>query len=358
MRKPYWIKRLNCWYVKSSSGREIRLDPDKTRAFALWHDLAAQLEHRGTLATWTGVSHAFLEEHRRELSKSRYDDLERYAASFAIFYSGPVAKITKKVVYDWLDAPKRGRRRKDDDDGNPVYGPDRVWSESAKRDAGVAIKRILRWAHGEGLISRNPLHSLKLPEPQPRKVLIDPATHGAMVRDCMGQERKEDRSFALYLIASHCGARPQQIRDVTVEATAPNAWVFTKHKTAAKTGKPMVVYLSPCLQTLTSILAARHKSGPLFRNGAEKPWKKDTVSQRIRRIRKRLGLPDGVIAYAYRHTYATTALGAGVPIATVAQLLGHTDSRMVSRVYGHLDQLPLHLIEAASKVSKQRLSSK
>ncbi len=355
MRKPYFLKRLRCWYVKTSSGKSIRLDPDKAKAFAKWHDLASQLEHRGPLATWTGLANAFLEEHRGEMSAARFDDLERYAASFALHYSGLVSKLTKKLVYDWLDAPKRGRRRKDDDEGNAVFGPDRTWSESAKRDAGAAIKRILRWAHGEGLISRNPLHSLKLPEPQPRKILIDQDTHAKMVQDCMGQERKGDRSFALYLIASHCGARPQQIREIAAANVVPGAWVFHSHKTAKKTGKPLVVYLSPCLQTLTAILSARHTQGPLFRNG-QGAWKKDTVSQRIRRIRKRLDLPDGVIAYAYRHTFATTALGAGIPIATVAHLLGHQDSRMVSKVYGHLDQLPAHMIEAAARVSQKRLT--
>jgi integrase len=37
-----------------------------------------------------------------------------------------------------------------------------------------------------------------------------------------------------------------------------------------------------------------------------------------------------------RHTYASGLVNKGVPLAFVAELLGHTDIRMVSKHYGHL----------------------
>lgn len=46
MRKPYYRTARQCWYVKNSKGKAIRLDPDKEAAFELWHKLvAAGIDH-------------------------------------------------------------------------------------------------------------------------------------------------------------------------------------------------------------------------------------------------------------------------------------------------------------------------
>jgi hypothetical protein len=39
MKKPFWITKLNCWYVKDRHGKQIRLDPDETKAFEMWRKL-------------------------------------------------------------------------------------------------------------------------------------------------------------------------------------------------------------------------------------------------------------------------------------------------------------------------------
>lgn len=160
-------------------------------------------------------------------------------------------------------------------------------------------------------------------------------------------------AFGLYLIACRSGARPQQIRDVEATNVIGQTWVFKRHKSIKKTQKPLMVFLSPCLLTITKVLLARRLSGPLFVNDNGEPWKKDSVDQRMRRIRKRLDLPPATVVYAYRHGFATDALLSGVSIATVAQLLEHTSTQMVSRVYGHLDQHQQHLINAAAMVRKK-----
>ena len=44
-------------------------------------------------------------------------------------------------------------------------------------------------------------------------------------------------------------------------------------------------------------------------------------------------------------------------IATVAELLGHTSTRMVSKVYGHLDQHKQHLMDAVAKAAARRFGT-
>ncbi len=345
MRKPFFKKSHNCWYVRDASGRDIRLDPVERKAFDMWHELAAALERSGVNATMLGVCQAFLDEHE---DLRNYANVERYAVSFCQWYSGRVEDLTKKDVYEWLDAPKPGRLRKDGS-----RGPDRTWAAHSRRDAASTIRRITRWAHGEGLIGRNPLHSLTVSQPEPRSTIITKAQHESMVRYCM--EGKEP-GFAAVLIALRCGARPQQIRMVKVENCIGAAWVFRDHKTRKKTAKPLVVYLPPCLLTLSKLLCDRYGEGFLFRNSKGEPWKKDTIGQRFERMRSKLGLPEGIVAYSYRHTFATEALAAGLHATSVAQLLGHKDTRMVTQTYGHLEKVDSYLSEEAAKVARNRHS--
>ena len=228
---------------------------------------------------------------------------------------------------------------------------------ACKGAAGRAVGRAFRWAHNEGMIARNPLANMRLEQPEPRVTLLSPATHEAMIMHC--RSSSDARPFALYLIASHCGARPQQIRDVTVDHISPDGtrWTFQKHKNKKKTRKALTVYLSPCLQTLVRIiLASRRDSAHLFVNSLGEPWKKNTVCQRMRRLKKVLRIDDELIAYSYRHTYATDALRAGVDIPTVSAVMG-TSSEMISRVYGHLGEHPKHLLDAAKRTTAKRHES-
>ena len=47
---------------------------------------------------------------------------------------------------------------------------------------------------------------------------------------------------------------------------------------------------------------------------------------------------DQLTFHELRHTYASSLLNSGVPLANVAAQLGHADTRMVERYYGHLSQ--------------------
>lgn len=48
----------------------------------------------------------------------------------------------------------------------------------------------------------------------------------------------------------------------------------------------------------------------------------------------RIDLPIGF--HGLRHTWASLAVMAGMPLMAVARALGHADTRMVERHYGHL----------------------
>lgn len=353
MRKPYYKSSHKCWYFRDDRGKETRLDPDEAEAYRVWNQALA-VQTLNDNSTFAVLAEAWLQEHQHAMKPNKLAQASGYLINFLPHAAHlRTLEVSKGLVLKWLQEDKPGRVRKDG-----KRGPSKPWAAATRKDAAGVIKRIYLWASHEGRISRNPLAGLEVPDGKPRTSTVNPEVHRAAIADL--RKCIDDRPFALYLIASKCGARPRQIREVTAANVLSDysAWIFDEHKTVEQTGRKLVVYLSPCLATLTRILAARAKPGAyLFTNDSGDQWKKDTVSQRMKRLRKRLKLPASFIAYAYRHTFATEALLSGVPIATVAQLLGHSDTRMVGKVYGHLDQHSKHLQDAAAQAAARQFKS-
>jgi site-specific recombinase XerD len=73
-------------------------------------------------------------------------------------------------------------------------------------------------------------------------------------------------------------------------------------------------------------LSGPTRGAPMTRHGAAKLFG---------RLRRRTGIGH-LHAHAYRHTYATRLLRAGVPAVVVAELLGHSSSQTTTETYSHL----------------------
>lgn len=343
MRKPFYRERLGCWYVKDQeTGRDIRLDPDEETAYSIWREMLDSSSKLTSRASFRRIAEAFLQENYADTAAFK-QKAQRIASFAKCIGLKQALKIHRKDVVLWLNEQKPGQKRKD----GSCRGI--KWAERTKFDALHAIKSVYTWAQKKGILDHCPFEDLSVPQGDPRSSMLTPEQH----RLVLGAT---DPQFRLYLQACACGPRPKQVREVTALNVSADfqTWVFRTHKTHHHTGKPLIVYLPPCLQTISKILVAKHPKGPLFRNSQGNPWKKDTVVQKFRRLREKLGLPSDVVNYSYRHTFATDALLSGASIHEVAQLLGHTSVRMVDKVYGHLDQHKHFLVEVATKATKDR----
>src|SRR5439155_15042605 len=127
---------------------------------------------------------------------------------------------------------------------------------------------------------------------------------------------------------------------------------FEQHKTAKKTQRPRVVYLTPAMVELSRKLVAQYPDGPLFRGPRGKAaFTRQNIRCRFRRLRAKLPHLRHFVCYNVRHTFATRALVNGVGVAQVAELLGHTSTEMVSQTYGHLAAEVAHMREAARRAT-------
>ena len=105
----------------------------------------------------------------------------------------------------------------------------------------------------------------------------------------------------------------------------------------SKTGKKEIILTNAAVQVLkdlpriegNSFVIVGHKEGQHLVN-LRKHWVE---------MRNKIGLQD-VRLHDLRHSFASSAIAAGVPIALIGKLMGHKNSRTTER-YAHLGETPL-----------------
>ena len=112
----------------------------------------------------------------------------------------------------------------------------------------------------------------------------------------------------------------------------------------SKSGKPRTVYLSDAGNAaFKSWTADRTEGSLIFTDDLGNAWGSHDQIRRIATACAAAGINPPVGFHALRHSYASQLVQAGVPLAYVAEALGHADTRMVSKHYGHI--APSHLAE-------------
>jgi integrase len=111
----------------------------------------------------------------------------------------------------------------------------------------------------------------------------------------------------------------------------------TLHIREAKNGKPRHVPLDDeALAFLRAITAGRQRSELLFLRADGGPWKESHQKRPIAEASAAAKLEEPATFHCLRHTWASHRVMAGAPLMVVAQVLGHADTRMVEKHYGHL----------------------
>ena len=127
------------------------------------------------------------------------------------------------------------------------------------------------------------------------------------------------------------GARYQELARLKVEDYNPDAGTLLIRQ--SKSGKSRhVVLTEEGASFFGQLSAGRASSAPML--GRE--WKPSQQNRRMATACKRAGIDPPVGIHTLRHTWASLAIMAGVPLMVVGRNLGHADTRMVEKHYGHL----------------------
>jgi integrase len=105
----------------------------------------------------------------------------------------------------------------------------------------------------------------------------------------------------------------------------------------SKTGKARHVVLTPeGMELFTALTAGRAGHEHLLRKANGEPWGRGQQWQRMLGACQQAKITPPISFHGLRHTWASLAVMGGVPLMVVARNLGHSDTRMVERHYGHL----------------------
>lgn len=343
-RKPWYRKQTDAWYVTIDGTQHCLATGKKNKKEAdlEFHRLMTE---RGILpkslkrCSVKTIIDLFLEwsktHHEPETAKLHCAFLTDFS-SFSDYSSLTTDHILPLHVTRWVDA-------------RPTW--------KSKRAAIASVKRLFSWAEQEGLLKENHLRRIKLPANKSRMVTLTEKERHEVLNAI------KDKAFKRFVIAlQNTGCRPSEIARVTASDVHldKGIWILHKHKTGKHTGKPRVIYLNDEMMKLSTELVAEHPTGPLFTtmkrvrvNGVlqERGFSKNGIRCRFRELRKKLPHLQQLIAYAYRHSFATDALEKGVGVAQVAELLGHQSLDMLTKHYCHLNQRIEHLRQAANSAT-------
>jgi integrase len=85
-----------------------------------------------------------------------------------------------------------------------------------------------------------------------------------------------------------------------------------------------------------SITAGRRPHEPLFTRADGGRWGKSHQRRPLLEACKAARIEPAIGVHILRHTWASLRIMAGLPLMVAAQVLGHSDTRMVEKHYGHL----------------------
>lgn len=140
---------------------------------------------------------------------------------------------------------------------------------------------------------------------------------------------------ALVQAALLTGARFGELAALTVADFNPDSG--TLHVRASKSGKGRHVVLTEEGTALFAGLAAG-RAGPdrMVRKDDGGRWLKSHQSRPMAEACRAARIEPPASFHTLRHTYASLSIMNGAPLMVVARNLGHTDTRMVEKHYGHM----------------------
>jgi integrase len=105
----------------------------------------------------------------------------------------------------------------------------------------------------------------------------------------------------------------------------------------AKSGRPRHVPLDrQAAAFFIGICAGRAGSGTMLMREDGRPWGSSHQQRPLAAACEAARIDPPVTFHGLRHTWASQRIMRGLPVMVAAQVLGHSDTRMVERHYGHL----------------------
>lgn len=239
------------------------------------------------------------------------------------------------------------------------------WSHRNANFIVQALRGMIRWGVDAGLVDRDPLKGLKkLPETARTQRYKRRALSEEEIGRFIAAAEEEDVALAstvrrisqgpMWRTMIATGLRYGEMRELRwADLDATRASLHVRAETA-KSGKARTIPVQRDLVERLLALRAEHhralgreprRSDNLFLSARGSKWWRasNNVNRILRRLLKRAGIERvdeqgcRVDLHSLRHTSASRMARAGVPLVHAQRLLGHSDPRLTSKIYTHVD---------------------
>ena len=322
--KPWFRKDRKSWFV-TIEGTRHNLGPNKKEAFLFYHRLMAAPVKPNKVSVFD-IMDSFLEwtqNHRAEGTYNFYRDrIKRYVHENSDM---PCAELRPFHIQRWLD-------RKD-------------WGPTFKAGFVATIKRCFNWAVRQGYLEMNPVRFLEKPTSESRD---SPVTREEY-QLALANIRQDDPFYDLVVFSWETGARPQEsLRFKKAEVDFPAKRIVMKNPKARGPAWRVIHLTNEALRIVTKH-SDINEEGPVFRNSKGRAWTPNACTCRFGHLTEKVG--RRLALYDFRHAFATDMLKSGVSPLTVAELMGHTNVKMLMDTYQHIASDPRYMHSQIQKRS-------
>ncbi len=283
---------------------------------------------------------AYLEwyrDHRRGFASAYYSSR---ASLFDYFWNIPLDDLTSTAIRRWMfeqiSLPPRLRSRRDDKQqyaSRQEDDPDYLRRRKASVNRSLIVLRAaLFQALERGMIDSDAAWiNVRCYRGVSRAQVnyLEKEQISALVKEC------PPRLAQLVSGAVLTGCRLGELRRMNVSAFDPNLRLLQVDD--QKTKQIRKIYLAQeAFDFFVQLTADRPLDAAMFPDRNGRHWRKGTQWRPFKQACIKAGLSESFRFHELRHTYASHAVMAGVPLKVVATQLGHMDTRTVDRFYSRL----------------------
>jgi integrase len=263
------------------------------------------------------VSKKFLAEDSKILKNSSYRRKQTHIEHF-IKWTGnrDITKINKKIVGDYVTSIIQNNNPASATISNTVSN----------------VGSFFRWAEGRGYIEYNPFSNLNLPKrnkgSQNRKPWSDENIMTFLKSELIGVNELIATCVSLY-----SGMRLDEICNIQKTVINDNCFKVLEGKTKAS---QRIIPIHPVLKPLVERFMDSKEEVYLIKGikgGGYDNKRSWNFQKKLGRLRKKIGIPEGVVFHTLRNTFATKMENLGIPMNHISQIMGHEDSNMALDIY-------------------------
>jgi integrase len=217
------------------------------------------------------------------------------------------------------------------------------WQANTQRSFLMNVSAAFTWGVKQEHLSRNPFRLIEMPPATTcaRDRIITPEDHAAVLA-LYKKSRRYTRNIIVAL--ENTGARPTELCAARVRDFHPDKGAIVYHKEAARkegefrhknaAKKDRLIFFSgEALEMVKALVADKKLDDLIFPNGRGHQHTSNSLGHIFKTIRRRSGV--NLVAYSYRHTFATKWLLANGSIEVLATLLGNTPE-IIRNSYSHI----------------------